>query len=197
MSSPGRRGVARRAHVSGASILWRGLYLGGHEYARIESRDPGWHLEGVAVFSHESAPCRLEYDVACTDSWVTTGARVGGWIGERRVEVVLTASEDRRWRLNGAERPAVDGCTDVDLNFSPSTNTLPIRRLSLEIGETRTVRAAWLRFPSLELEPLEQSYSRLAADRYRYESGGGRFTSELAVDGSGVVRDYPGIWVAD
>ncbi|MBI2159125.1 MAG: putative glycolipid-binding domain-containing protein [Candidatus Rokubacteria bacterium] len=179
------------------AILWRGLYLVGHEYARIERRDSDWHLEGVAVFSHDAVPCRLDYHVRCTGAWVTRSARVSGWIAARPVRVALAASEDRRWWLNDVECPAVEGSTDLDLNFSPSTNTLPIRRLSLEVGAQRTVRAAWLRFPSLELEPLEQTYGRLAEDRYRYESGGGRFTAELRVDRSGFVREYPGIWVAE
>ena len=47
----------------------------------------------------------------------------------------------------GADSRAVDGCRDIDLNFSPSTNVLPIRRLSLDVGDQAAVRAAWLRFP--------------------------------------------------
>jgi len=183
--------------MSSASILWRGAYLVGHEYARIDNIEHTWHLDGVAVFTHESAACRLEYCIVCTDTWVTREARIWGWIGDRRVELEISVSGPRRWKLNGTEVRTVEGCTDIDLNFSPSTNTLPIRRLSLGVGERQTVRAAWLRFPSLELEPLEQSYTRLSEDRYRYESAGGQFTAELVVDTAGFVRDYPGIWVAE
>ena len=179
------------------AILWRGLYLIGHEYARLDFRDSAWHLEGVAVFSHDSSPCRLDYHVQCTEKWVTSSASVFGWIGERRVRVALTASEERRWWLNDVERPAVAGCIDLDLNFSPSTNTLPIRRLSLEVGEQQAVQAAFLRFPSLDLEKLEQTYRRLTQDRYRYESAGGQFTAELLVDSAGLVRDYPDIWISE
>ena len=180
-----------------SAILWRGLYLAGHEYLRLEFADSGWQLEGVAVFSHESNLCRLDYQVRCSGEWVTQAASVSGWIGARRVNVAIAVNEDRRWRLNGIDCAAVEGCIDLDLNFSPSTNTLPIRRLKLEIGEQQTVRAAWLRFPSLELEPLQQTYNRIAGDRYRYESGGGRFIAELTVDAAGFVRDYPGFWVAE
>ena len=68
--------------------------------------------------------------------------------------------------------PAVAGCVDLDLNFSPSTNLLPIRRLNLSVGQEAAVRAAWLRFPSFILEPLEQLYRRVDATTYRYESAG-------------------------
>ena len=92
---------------------------------------------------------------------------------------------------------AVDGCIDIDLNFSPSTNLLPIRRFSPKGGERVAVRAAWLRFPSFKLEPLEQTYSHLADDLYRYESAGGSFVAELRVSAAGFPMDYAGIWRAE
>jgi hypothetical protein len=88
----------------------------------------------------------------------------------------------------------VAGCIDLDLNFSPSTNLLPVRRLGLSVGQRAGVNAAWLRFPSFTLEPLEQVYQRLSEDTYRYESAGGRFTRELSVNQAGFVTHYPGFW---
>ena len=51
------------------------------------------------------------------------------------------------WWQNEVEQPQVAGCIDIDLNFSPSTNLLPIRRCNLAVGEAVAVNAAWLRFP--------------------------------------------------
>ena len=101
-----------------------------------------------------------------------------------------------RWTRDGAPAPQVAGCLDVDLGFSPVTNTLPIRRLALAVGAAAPVRAAWLRFPGLELEPLEQVYRRLAPARYAYESAAGRFRAELEVDGDGLVTRYGDYWAA-
>ena len=104
------------------------------------------------------------------------------------VEVLRDSSGD--WRLNDRYCPEVAGCIDIDLNFSPVTNTLPIRRLELKVGEAAPVRAAWVRFPSFALEPLEQSYERLDTNTYRYTSAGGRFTARVGVDDHGLVTDY-------
>ncbi|HLF56281.1 MAG TPA: putative glycolipid-binding domain-containing protein, partial [Thermoanaerobaculia bacterium] len=41
-------------------------------------------------------------------------------------------------------------------------------------------------------EPLEQTYRRTGESLYRYESAGGRFTAELAVDADGFPIHYPG-----
>jgi hypothetical protein len=82
----------------------------------------------------------------------------------------------------------------VDLAVTPSTNTLPIRRLDLAVGEGRDVVAAWVRFPGLTIEPLPQRYVRIAEHQYRYESRGGEFTAELEVDTLGVVVRYGSFW---
>jgi hypothetical protein len=88
----------------------------------------------------------------------------------------------------------VAGCIDLDLNFSPSTNLLPIRRLDLAIGQEAEVQAAWLRFPSFTLERLEQLYRRIDVATYRYESAGGKFVTELQVNAAGFVTHYPNAW---
>jgi hypothetical protein len=92
------------------------------------------------------------------------------------------------------ELPELAEFVDVDLEISPSTNTLPIRRLNLAIGESRELTAAWVRFPELTVEPLAQRYTRLAERRYRYESVVSGFTAELEVDDLGLVVTYEGLW---
>jgi hypothetical protein len=78
--------------------------------------------------------------------------------------------------------------------LSPSTNTIPIRRLSLNQGERAEVRAAWLSFPALTLEPLVQTYVRTGESSYHYESSGGDFVTDLEVSSSGLVLRYPPLW---
>jgi hypothetical protein len=169
----------------------------GHESARLELSDGAGKLVGAAVFTdNEDRLSRLYYQVACDAAWRTTGARVAGWVGDDAVEVAIEADGAGRWRLNGRECPQVEGCVDLDLNFSPSTNLLPIRRLGLEVGEEAEVRAAWLRFPGFTLEPLEQRYRRTGEHAWRYESAGGAFVRDLTVNDSGFVVSYPGLWEA-
>lgn len=176
------------------SVLWRRIDEPGHEGCRLIPRSDGLQFSGSAVFSQRGEACRLAYTIHCTAECRTLSAAVSGWVGERDIHVEVIRENTGIWQVNGAEIPAVAGCFDLDLNFSPSTNSLPIRRLGLEIGETATLRAAWLRFPSFALEPIEQSYTRLAADRYRHESAGGWFVAEITVDGLGLVLDYGEIW---
>ena len=179
------------------TILWRGLVFPGHESCSLFSRDSEWHLRGTAVFSYEKQPCRLEYQIICSAVWHTLSTRVEGWLDSMFVDMRIKTDSRERWWLNEVEQPQVEGCTDVDLNFSPSTNLLPIRRLGLAVGEAAELKAAWLRFPSFRLEPLPQVYRRLDENTYRYESAGGQFVAELKVNPSGFVIEYPGIWLME
>ncbi|MGH7495124.1 MAG: putative glycolipid-binding domain-containing protein [bacterium] len=115
-----------------------------------------------------------------------------GWVGDETVELELSVDSTQHWRLNGIESSPVEGC--LDLNFSPSTNLLPIRRLNLAIGQEAEVQAAWLRFPGFSLDPLKQVYRRIDATTYRYASAGGKFVADLQVNGAGFVTRYPDFW---
>jgi hypothetical protein len=179
------------------TILWRRLDRPGHESAALSRSEAQWRLEGSAVFSHDRQACRLDYRVLCDAGWRTLSGEVSGWVGGQPISIAVAADADGRWTLDGREAPEVAGCIDLDLNFSPSTNLLPVRRLQLPVGGHAPVRAAWLRFPSFALEPLEQIYRRTGETSYRYESGVGRFGADLRVDAQGFPLEYAGVWRAE
>jgi len=82
----------------------------------------------------------------------------------------------------------------IDLSASPFTNTLPVRRCNLAIGESIDIIAAYVAFPELTLTPDPQRYTRLDALIYRYESLDSDFTRDIEVDGNGLVVNYPGLF---
>ena len=113
------------------------------------------------------------------------------------VMVVLRRGDDGAWFDMHAEAlPALEGCIDIDFEMTPFTNTLPIRRAPLAIGETRRFRMAYI--PADTMEPFadEQTYTRLGERVYRFENGEGDdyFTADITVDEDGLVVDYPGLF---
>lgn len=175
------------------TAFWRRLDRPGHEAARLVHHAPFWQLGGTAVFLLDR-PSRLEYHIVCDAAWRTLHGRVTGWYGADPVKVELYTDAARRWTINGQPVPAVAGCLDLDLSFSPSTNALPIRRLALNPGEHAEVRSAWLKFPVVTLEPLVQTYTRTGETGYHYESSGGEFVTEIEVDAAGFPLRYPPLW---
>ncbi len=188
--------VSMSKALTSRSVLWRSLDGAGHEACRVFTRDDEWYLEGSAVFSHGKQPCRLDYHVRCDASWTTLAGRVSGWVGQTTLDLEIAVDTDRNWRVNGVECAAVAGCIDLDLNFSPSTNLLPIRRLDLGVGQEAKVKAAWLRFPRFELETLVQIYRRIDESTYQYRSEPD-FVADLEVDEFGLVTNYRDLWLAE
>jgi hypothetical protein len=188
------------------TVLWQRIYSPGSEWCAVEREPDGWRLHGIVLTEVATAPVLVHYAVALATDWSTRVVEIAmrsGAASEPRT-LKLTVAPDQRWQIErepGLEpaMPADDVVTlhdlvDVDLGFSPVTNTLPIRRLEPAIGEAIAVTAAWVRFPELTVEPLSQRYIRLAERRYRYESAGGAFVAEIKVDDLGLVTTYEGGW---
>jgi len=175
------------------SVAWRRVDAIGFERCGLSREADGYALGGTIGLLEGGRSFDATYTVTCDAAWVTRSVTVdlGGPDGERSLRL---AAGGGSWLIDDRPAETLRGCLDVDLGWTPSTNTLPIRRLGLAIGESRVVSAAWVRFPELTVEPLPQEYLRLDARRYRYSSAGGRFVAELEVDDDGLVTTYGQIW---
>lgn len=174
--------------------LWRWVNSTGLERFELVRIPQEWMLRGTILVSGESGPTEARYEVVCDNAWNTKRAHVSLRDGadERVLRVTV---EDGKWYVNEHVNDSVTECMDIDLEWSPSTNTLPIRRLHLAVGEkSGPVLAAWVRFPSLAVQPLLQEYERISDRIYRYKSSGGKFVAEIAVDEEGLVVNYGGLW---
>ena len=175
---------------------WRRLDVPGQEDAHIERTAGGWRLRGALDVTEAGRSAHLRYAIDCDPRWHTRSALVEGEAGGAAVRFALACDGAGRWTRDGVALPALDDAQDIDLGFTPATNTLPIRRLALAVGATAPVRSAWLRFPELRLEPLEQTYVREAARRFRYRAliDGEPFVARLDTDAWGRVIRYEGLW---
>ncbi len=161
------------------------------EHCTIALRDAGLSLVGTVLGAERGLPVRVEYRVVADGAGLTTAAHVRDYRGFAQRQLTLARDARGNWTANGSPVPGLRGCSDVDLGCTPSTNTLPIRRLRIGIGRSATVRAALVRFPELTVERADQVYARLDEFTYRYASGA--FEAELVVDDDGVVAQY-GPW---
>ena len=153
-----------------------------------------WVLRGTILHLDDNRPLEVRYSIECDSGWHTVNAGIAVRDGNRERSLRIE-NDGGRWIANGDPQRQVDGCIDIDLGWSPSTNTLPIRRLNLKNGTTSgPLIAAWVKFPELVLEPLPQDYQRVAERAYRYSSRGGTFAANLTVDEHGLVEEYEGFW---
>ncbi|HVE78211.1 MAG TPA: putative glycolipid-binding domain-containing protein [Gemmatimonadaceae bacterium] len=180
-----------------ASVLWRRLDTPGHDCCRLEERDDGWRLEGTAVFRHEATPARLTYVVACDRAWRTVRGDVRGWLGARAIELTIARAKGGPWTLDGAAVPGLESYVDLDLDFTPATNLLQLRRIALADGQAADVPVAWLDVSVGTLTALPQRYERRSESTYWYESPSAGYEGLLEVDATGFIRRYPGLWESE
>ena len=176
-------------------LRWRRIDVPGREEALVEHVAGGWLLAGELEVEESNVPAVLRYRIECDERWHTRVALIEGYSGNA-IRIELTTDGRGNWMIDGHAAAAVNGAMDVDLGFTPMTNTLPIRRLDLDIGDRANVRSAWLRFPELRLEVLEQTYYRESNRRFVYEAlvDGEPFRAALDTDPYGRVLRYEGLW---
>jgi hypothetical protein len=158
------------------------------EHCTLTQRDTGLSLVGTVLGAEDGAPVRIEYRVLTDGAGMTTAAHVRDLRGFEQRTLTLERDAKGNWTVDGAKVRALKGATDVDLGCSPSTNTLPIRRLRIGVGASKTIKAAWVRFPELTVVKADQTYTRVDEFTYRYASGD--FEAELTVDDEDLVAAY-------
>jgi uncharacterized protein len=174
--------------------MWSAVDTIGLERFQLVRVNNNWNLKGTILRLHAGEAIEVKYLVECNSHWQTVHAQVELQVDEHSKALVID-NHNGIWTANGELMPQVNGCMDIDLGWTPSTNTLPIRRLAL--GRTATkypIDAVWIHFPDLALEHLQQSYEALDGRTYRYVSDAGGFTADITVDQNGLVDEYKGYW---
>jgi uncharacterized protein len=182
--------------VAWSALDWPGIehvIVSGDADGDLASGGP--QAEGRMILA-DPAPASVAYVLTCRPGWQFRALTISVTAAAAGRALTLT-HENGSWLADGQPRPDLDGCVDIDINRTPLTNTLPIRRLDWSADRSYDIDVAYVRVPELDVRKARQRYTRLdgagaGGASFRYESGS--FSADLAVDGSGLVIDYPGLW---
>ncbi len=171
---------------------WEGAGL---EYCALREDPEGLLLEGTLIGTRDGLYGACYY--VRTDALFRTREVEVRYAGGPRLHVISNGEGYWLDLLHSAPLPDLDGCLDVDIGVTPATNTLPIRRLNLAVGESRDIAVAYVPLPTQIAGPFRpmranQRYTCVVRGRtYRYEGLFRRFSADLDIDASGLVLDYP------
>jgi hypothetical protein len=171
---------------------WR--FVGAVDGFEVVYPGPG-RLRGCTTAVEEGRPYAVRYDIALDDQWRTREVQVSSDTVEGRRSTVLLSNGEGQWTVDGMAAGHLDGLVDVDLEASACTNTLPVHRLSLPVGEEVVASAVYVRALDLSVTRLDQTYRRRGNRTFDYVSAGGEFRAVLEYDDAGLIVDYPGIAV--
>ena len=156
------------------------------ETADVSMSADGCHVDGLIDGAAET-----RYAIDTDASWATRTVRVA----TATTSLVLFADGRGHWTEgDGRVLDRLSGAIDVDITATPFTNTLPIWRLGLGVGESADIVTALIDLPGLTVAADPQRYTRLDQRSYRYESRDSDFVRDITVDDAGFVVDYPGMF---
>ncbi len=169
--------------ASGHTVRWTTWDGADDEVTELRWENEGWTINGLV--SRE----RVQYVLRLSATW-----QVRQFLLFRDLDdpdLWLATDGTARWgEMNGAHRLELDGCYDIDLPCSPFTNTLPIRRLPLEVGDSTELPVVRVDVETLEARPTIHRYVRLGTHRWAFAQGDD--SVEFDVDKHGLLIDYPG-----
>ncbi|NYF15642.1 hypothetical protein HDC37_000454 [Microbacterium sp. AK009] len=176
---------AQHEETSMTRITWQGLEAASTETCTVEFTVSGMTAVGVVDLGAD----RLDYRVVADEAgqFRTADLAIDG-------RTLSLSFSDGRWLVNGEHRGDLDGASEIDIQATPLTNTLPVRRLALAIGESADIETAWIAVPALTVVRDPQRYTRLDERQWLYESRDSDFRAVLTVDDEGLVLDYPGLF---
>lgn len=168
------------------AVIWLRQDRPGNDACRFAEAEGGFLIDGSAT---DAAWNVTRYRVRARPDGSTRRARIGA---DNRI--FIRRDPQGVWTLNGTEIPGLGEALDIDLGFTPATNTLALRRLKLPVGGGAEITAARFDPEDETLKPMPQSYRRTGETSYHYASP--RFKARLTVDAMSIVRDYEGLWKA-
>lgn len=165
------------------------------EHLRLTGDGHAISADGLIIHLGTNESFRLGYTIGCDSLWQVRTVRMQN-LDQPAQLLTLESDGKGNWtNARGAVIPSLRGCLDVDIYYSPFTNTLAIRRLTLKPNESAESDVAFINVPDMKVSAVRQRYTFLRptpnGGLYRYEGLTSRFTTELPVDSDGLVIEYP------
>jgi hypothetical protein len=170
--------------ADGYTVRWQRWDLDGDEALDLRWENEGWTATG------EVGGSNVTYVIRLSATWQIRQFLLFRDLDEP--DLWLGTDGSGRWgELNGAHRPDLDGCFDIDLAVTPFTQTLPIRRLRLEVGDAADITVAKIDVETLGVVPVRHRYRRVTTRGWEFTDRESGTTHKFDCDQYGLVVDHP------
>jgi hypothetical protein len=178
------------------NITWKGLNrLQTIEYCELLLEENRTIASAVIEGTVDGREVNFSYRVHADANWRTLTVSVLNRIEGDLKQLVYTSDGAGNWSdADGVEVSNFKGCIEIDIMLSPFTNTLPLKRLKLKPGESQRISVLYFDVLKFEVRRVEQIYTRLTEDQYKYENTENDFSALIKFDAFGLVISYPGLF---
>lgn len=178
------------------SVRWKALTVPDYQgeglcHVDLTGSADGVEARGMAIGAIEGKPFAARFTCQFDTAWRSRSLTVETTDGR---SLDIRSDGEGNWTTaKGEAILALSGAIDIDLQASPLTNTLPLRRLGLKQSHGPIeCTMAYIPFDTFEPYADAQRYTCLKDGKcYLYENADRTFVAELPVDEFGLVLDYP------
>jgi hypothetical protein len=179
-------------------LTWRAQDAPRMESVRIQLSGNRIKANGriVAAATEAHPAFGAYYDLQTDETGATKRLGMTVTLAERERVFSFARDEENMWLVTdhqGEHRAAYNGALDVDVEFSPFFNALPIRRLGLyQRAASVTLPVVYVNLPEMSITADTVSYSSTGSlDEIKLHSPIADTT--VSVDQEGFIVDYPGL----
>ncbi len=172
-------------------IGWKGHEYASKERCRVLIGEDEILINGQIRSRPTDIDLKINYAIRLTAAWETKAVRIAGSFDGK--------ATDFDFQRNGTLWTNWDGqsladALEPDISLTPLTNTLPLRRLNIAVGESREISVLYFDLEAGNVDLREQRYTRLSERQYRFETVPAGFSANIDVDENGFVLEYPGLF---
>lgn len=173
------------------NILWSGREYYSLENCLVDSTPNGLIVNSTIIGYYNNKIYRVEYLVKTNELYETVYLDVKSLHDNKIQQLKLNGDGKGNWTSNGKISEQFTGCIDVDIPLTPFTNTLPIKRLALNKGQSQEIKVIYFDILEASIKAVNQKYTCLSKTSYHYENVPNDFEATIQVDDLGFVVDYP------
>jgi hypothetical protein len=177
------------------NLLWTGREYYSLENCLVKVTAAGSEIISTIIGHYQEAIYKVEYLIKTNQNWETVFLEIKSQHSNQTQLMRFEGDGKGNWMSNGKKADQFNGCIDVDISLTPFTNTLPIRRLNLGQNQTQEIRVIYCDLLERRIKSVQQRYTCLSNTKYRYENVPNDFEVTIEVDESGLVVDYPSLFV--
>jgi hypothetical protein len=179
------------------TIIWRSESIPGREKLLLKEVNKN-NIMAISHVTGGDADLNTVWDarytITCDESWRVRDVTIKEIISGHQLK--MHSDGLGYWtNENGEEIENVRGCIDIDFRATPFSNTFPIRRLHLAVGESSAIEVVYINAPDLKITKEHQIYTRLNDHEWKFEQPSADFEAVVTIDSDGLVVSYPGLFI--
>jgi len=175
------------------TAVWQQWDNIGLEYLNFTEEGTTFFAESTIITIENNLPFLLRYDMRLDKHFQVERVviRLSG-----RSSCLLSHRAGQWFDHNKHNISELEGCYDIDISATPFTNTLPIRRLEWQPGQSRSLDMLYIRVPEMTMERARQQYTCLEKNEHGsiFEYRQADFSAILPIDADGFVQNYPNLF---